>query len=51
VDYGVWMGYVMVAGYKASNGDIAGASSALEKAAQFKSIISYVNNQCSGTSS
>lgn len=49
VDYGVWMGYLAVAGYKASTGDIAGASSALQKATQFNSIISYVSSQCGNT--
>jgi hypothetical protein len=50
VNYGVWLGYLLTAGYKASQGDISGAASAMEKAAQFISIATYVSNQCGGTS-
>jgi hypothetical protein len=50
VDYGVWLGYLSVAGEKISQGDIAGASSALQQATQFTSIITYVSSQCAGTS-
>lgn len=50
VEYGVWMGYLLVAGYRASNGDLSGASSAMASASKYTSIITYVSNQCGGTS-
>ena len=48
VTFGVWMGYVSLAGIKASQGDISGASSLLEDATQYNSIVAYVSNQCGG---
>jgi hypothetical protein len=48
VEYGVWFGYVMVSGYKASQGDINGAVSALEDASKYSSIVTYVGDQCGG---
>lgn len=38
VDYGVWMGYLMVAGEKASTGDISSAASAMQQGSKFVSI-------------
>ena len=46
LDYGLYMGYMFTAGYKASTGDIGGASSALSSAAQFKNTVFDLTNQC-----
>lgn len=48
VTFGVWMGYMSLAGIKASQGDIDGASGLLEDATQYNSIVTYVSNQCGG---
>lgn len=48
VTFGVWMGYMSLAGIKASQGDIGGASSLMEDATQYNSIVTYVSNQCGG---
>ena len=48
VTFGVWMGYMSLAGIKASQGDISGASSLMEDATQYNSIVTYVSNQCGG---
>jgi hypothetical protein len=48
VTFGVWMGYMSLAGIKASQGDIGGASSLTEDATQYNSIVTYVSNQCGG---
>lgn len=45
-DYGVYMGYMLVAGAKASTGDITGAASALAKSSQFKNTVFNLTNQC-----
>lgn len=50
VQYGLWVGFVMVAGAKAGNGDISGASSAIAQASKYTSTVQYISGQCEGTS-
>jgi len=46
--YGMYMSYMLIAGLKAVNGDVAGTDSALSSTDQFKSTVLGLVNQCTG---
>lgn len=46
LDYGLYMGYVSVAGLKLTNGDLSGADSAFAKSTQYKNTAFNLANQC-----
>ena len=46
LDYGLYMGYLLVAGAKASSGDINGTASAMAKASQVRNTVFNLTNQC-----
>jgi len=48
--YGIYMGYLLVAGYRASNGNIDGSVSAMQQAQKHLSDVSSINTSCGGTS-
>ena len=47
LDYGLYMGFIFVAGGKASSGDINGAVTATQKASQYTSTVNNLTDQCS----
>jgi hypothetical protein len=46
LDYGLYMGFVSIAGYRVSTGDNAAAITALQSAAQFKRLVDTVDDDC-----
>ena len=48
LDYGLYMGWLMVGGQKASAGDITGADSAFQKATPYKDAVVTVTSACGG---
>jgi hypothetical protein len=46
LDYGLYMGYLMVGGSKLTTGDISGADSSLSKSTQFTKVVANLTNQC-----
>jgi hypothetical protein len=46
LDYGLYMGYLAVAGLKLTNGDLSGADRAFAKSTQYKNTVFNLANQC-----
>jgi hypothetical protein len=49
--YGIYMGYLVIAGYRASNGNLSGAgsaSAAMQRASQHLSDANSINTSCGG---
>lgn len=52
--YGLWLGYLLIAGYRASSGNLSGpgsASTALQSASTYRPDALAVNASCGGSSS
>lgn len=46
LDYGLYMGFLMTAGSKMSNGDITGAMNAISKATPYKNVVRAIAGRC-----